>query len=166
MRIVCLSRVCMYSKHVLEEQSEEEPGISSETTLIAEHERLAAEYHNERALLEEALRKSKDDSHTSDNESTEEVECAAVAAEKEPSDKLQLRKMDPLKPIPTSKKKSDEDEVFTFGLFAVVRYQYTYAHKSFSINVNKRFKCAWKCKCIVSLTCRRMRKTLKRDKNI
>lgn len=97
-------------KHALEDQSEEEPGISSETTLIAEHERLAAEYHNERALLEEALRKSKDGSRrTSDDESTEEVECA-VSAEKEPLDKLRLRKTDPLKPIQTSKKKSDDDE--------------------------------------------------------
>ncbi|XP_024883562.1 cilia- and flagella-associated protein 36 [Temnothorax curvispinosus] len=98
-------------KRVLEDQSEEEPGMSSETTLIAEHERLAAEYQNERALLEEALRKSKDVSrNTSDDESAEEVECAAVSADEEPLDKLQLRKMGPLKPIPTSKKKSDEDE--------------------------------------------------------
>lgn len=119
---VCVC-VCMYSKHALEDQSEEEPGISSETTLIAEHERLAAEYHNERALLEEALRKSKDGSRrTSDDESTEEVECA-VSAEKEPLDKLRLRKTDPLKPIQTSKKKSDDDEVFTFRLFAVMRSQ-------------------------------------------
>lgn len=114
---------CVYSKHALEDQSEVEPGISSETTLIAEHERLAAEYHNERALLEEALRKSKDDSrHISDDELTEEVECAAVSADEEPLDKLQLRKTDPLKPIPTSKKKSNDDEVFTFRLSAVMRY--------------------------------------------
>lgn len=117
----------VYSKHGLEDQNEEEPGISSQTTLIAEHERLAAEYHNERALLEEALRKSKDGSrNTSDDESTEGVECAAVSAEKEPLDKLQLRKTEPLEPIPISKKKSDEDEVFTFDLFAVIRYQYAY----------------------------------------
>ncbi|KAL6267794.1 hypothetical protein P5V15_000865 [Pogonomyrmex californicus] len=102
----------LIQKHVLEDQSEEEPGISSETTLIAEHERLAAEYHNERALLEEALRRSKDDSRNiSDDESTEEVECATVSAEKEPSDKLQLRKTEPLKSIPISEKKSDEDEM-------------------------------------------------------
>lgn len=102
----------MHSKRVLEDQSEEEPGISSETTLIAEHERLAAEYHNERALLEEALRRSKDGSrNTSDDESTEEVECATVSVDKESLDKLQLRKTEPLKPIQTSKKKSDEDEV-------------------------------------------------------
>ncbi|XP_018299882.1 cilia- and flagella-associated protein 36 [Mycetomoellerius zeteki] len=100
-------------KRVLEDQSEEEPGISSGTTLIAEHERLAAEYHNERALLEEALRRSKDGSkNTSDDESTEEVECATISAEKKPLDKLQLRKNEPLKPIPTLKKKStDEDEM-------------------------------------------------------
>jgi len=112
----------MCSKRVLEDQSEEEPDISSKTTLIAEHKRLAAEYHNERALLEEALRRSKDSSrNTSDNdESTEEVECATVSAEKEPLDKLQLRKTEPLKPILISKKKSDEDEVFTFSLFAFI----------------------------------------------
>ncbi|KYM95451.1 PREDICTED: cilia- and flagella-associated protein 36 [Cyphomyrmex costatus] len=99
-------------KRVLEDQSEEEPGISSKTTLIAEHERLAAEYHNERALLEEALRRSKDGSkNTSDDESTEEVECATISAEEESLDKLQLRKNEPLKPIPTSKNKSDEDEM-------------------------------------------------------
>jgi len=126
MRIVYLSYV-VYSKHGLEDKNEEEPGISSQTTLIAEHERLAAEYHNERALLEEALRKSKDGSrNTSDDESTEVVECAAVSAEKEPLDKLQLRKTKPLEPISISKKKSDEDEVFTFDLFAVIRYQYAY----------------------------------------
>ncbi|XP_012524161.1 cilia- and flagella-associated protein 36 [Monomorium pharaonis] len=99
-------------KHTLEDQSEE-PGIASETTLIAEHERLAAEYHNERALLDEALRKSKDSSrNASDDESTEDVECANVSAQKkEPLDKLQFGKTEPLKPIPTSKKKSDEDEM-------------------------------------------------------
>ncbi|XP_039315214.1 cilia- and flagella-associated protein 36-like isoform X2 [Solenopsis invicta] len=99
-------------KQALENQSEEEPDIPSEpTTLIAEHERLAAEYHNERALLEEALRKSDGSRNTSDDESTEEVECAKVSAEKEQLDKLKLRKTEPLKPIPTSKKKSDEDEM-------------------------------------------------------
>jgi len=104
----------VHRKHALEDQSEEEPDISSETTLIAEHERLAAEYHNERALLEEALRKSKDDSgNSSDNDSTEDVECATVSVEKESSHKFpQLRKSEPLKPIPSSKKESDEDEVF------------------------------------------------------
>ncbi|XP_011882795.1 PREDICTED: cilia- and flagella-associated protein 36 [Vollenhovia emeryi] len=101
----------LINKRVLEDQSEEEPGMASETTLIAEHERLAAEYHNERALLEEALRKSKDGSrNTSDDESVEDVECAGVSAAKEPLDKLQLRKTEPLKPILISKKKSDEDE--------------------------------------------------------
>nr|XP_012229461.1 PREDICTED: cilia- and flagella-associated protein 36 [Linepithema humile]XP_012229462.1 PREDICTED: cilia- and flagella-associated protein 36 [Linepithema humile] len=105
----------LIQKHALEEdQSEEEPGISSETTLIAEHERLAAEYHNERALLEEALRKSKDDSGNSSDNSTEDVECATVSVEKDSSHKFsQLRKSKPLKPIPTSKKESDEDEMNT-----------------------------------------------------
>lgn len=103
----------MHSKHVLEDQNEEKTGISPEKTLIAEHERLAAEYHNERALLEEALRKSKNTSkNTSDDESTEEIEHATSSVEKESSEKFhQLRKTEPLKPIPISKKKSDEDEV-------------------------------------------------------
>lgn len=100
-------------KHVLEDQNEEKTGISPEKTLIAEHERLAAEYHNERALLEEALRKSKNTSkNTSDDESTEEIEHATSSVEKESSEKFhQLRKTEPLKPIPISKKKSDEDEM-------------------------------------------------------
>lgn len=108
----------MHSKHVLEHQNEEEAGISPEKTLIAEHERLAAEYHNERALLEEALRKSKNASrNTSDDESTEEIERATASVEKEPSEKFhQLRKTEPLKPIPISKKESDEDEVVIFNL--------------------------------------------------
>ncbi|XP_072753390.1 cilia- and flagella-associated protein 36 [Anoplolepis gracilipes] len=98
-------------KHVLEDQNEE-ASISSEKTLIAEHERLAAEYHNEKALLEEALRKSKNTSkNTSDDESIEETEHAATASvEKEPIEKFQLKKTEPLKPIPISKK-SDEDEM-------------------------------------------------------
>lgn len=106
----------VHSKHILENQSEEETGIAPEKTLIAEHERLAAEYHNERALLEEALRKSKNASkNTSDDESTEEIEHATSSVEKESSEKFhQLRKTEPLKPIPISKKKSDEDEVTIF----------------------------------------------------
>ncbi|XP_011695173.1 PREDICTED: cilia- and flagella-associated protein 36 [Wasmannia auropunctata] len=102
----------LIQKRVLEDQSEEESGISSETTLIAEHERLAAEYHNERALLEEALRKSQEGSrNTSEDESTEDVECATVSVDKKSLDNLHLRKTEPLKPIPASKKKSDEDEM-------------------------------------------------------
>lgn len=108
----------MHSKHALENQSEEEIDISPEKTLIAEHERLAAEYHNERALLEEALKKSKNASrNTSDDESTEEIKHATSSVEKESSEKFhQLRKTEPLKPIPISKKKSDEDEVAIFNL--------------------------------------------------
>lgn len=116
-----VSFICVHSKRVLEDQSEEEPSISSGTTLIAEHERIAAEYHNERALLEEALRRSKDDSkNTSDDESTEELECATISAEKKPLDKLQFKKNEPLKPIPTSKKKSENEVLLllTFDLLA------------------------------------------------
>lgn len=113
----------VHSKHVLEDQSEEKTGISPEKTLIAEHERLAAEYYNERALLEEALRKSKNASkNTSDDESTEEIEHATSSVEKESEKFHQLRKTEPLKPIPISKKKSDEDEVAisNFSYFYVI----------------------------------------------
>ncbi|XP_025154343.1 cilia- and flagella-associated protein 36 isoform X2 [Harpegnathos saltator] len=101
----------LINKHVLEDQSEDEPVISPETSFIAEHERLAAEYYNERALLEEALRKSQDASrNASDDESTEEIEYASH--EKEPVEKFRpLRKFDPLNPIPISKKESNEDEM-------------------------------------------------------
>lgn len=100
----------LITKHVLEDQNKEEASISPEKALIAEHERLAAEYHNERALLEEALRKSS--KNTSDDESTEETERATSSIEKESSEKFhQLEKTEPLKPIPISKKKSDEDEI-------------------------------------------------------
>ncbi|XP_011332067.1 cilia- and flagella-associated protein 36 [Ooceraea biroi] len=95
-------------KHALEDQNEGESDIPSGTTIIAEHERLAAEYHNERALLEEALKKSQETSrNASDDESTEEVECASMPekAEKESSEKFPRLKMaKPLKPIPVSKK--------------------------------------------------------------
>lgn len=105
----------MYSKQVLEDQRKEEAGISPEKTLIAEHERLAAEYHNERALLEEALRKSKNASrNTSDDESAEEIKHATASVEEEKFH--ELKKTEPLKPIPISKKRSDEDEVVTFNL--------------------------------------------------
>ncbi|XP_032669100.1 cilia- and flagella-associated protein 36 isoform X2 [Odontomachus brunneus] len=96
-------------KHVLIDQSKEEPGISPETLFVAEHERLAAEYYNERALLEEALRKSQDASrNASDDESTEEIECAS--REKEPVEKFRpMRRFEPLNPIPTPKKESNEE---------------------------------------------------------
>lgn len=103
----------MHSKHALEDENEEEANIAPEKTLIAEHERLAAEYQNERALLEEALRNSKDASqNASDDESTEEAGYTSVSVEKEPSVKFHLRKTEPLKPIPTATKEYDENEVF------------------------------------------------------
>lgn len=117
--LVHLLHLFLHSKHILEDQNEGESSISPETSFIAEHERLAAEYYNERALLEEALRsKSKNVSgNTSDDESTEGVEC--ISAEKEPSDDKfhPLRKLEPLKPIPASKKESDEDGVFIYSFF-------------------------------------------------
>lgn len=98
----------MCSKHVLMDQSKGEPGISPETSFVAEHERLAAEYYNERALLEEALRKSQDASrNASDDESAEEIECAS--REKEPVEKFRpLRRFEPLNPIPMSKESNEE----------------------------------------------------------
>lgn len=106
----------MRSKHALEDQGEEKASIAPETTLIAEHERLAAEYQNERTLLEEALRNSKDASrNTSDDESTEVVECASVSVEKEPSVRFHLKKTEPLTPVSTSKKEYDENGVSLFN---------------------------------------------------
>ncbi|XP_060826831.1 cilia- and flagella-associated protein 36 [Bombus pascuorum] len=48
-------------KHVLENDSEEDQNISSETSLIKEHERLTAKYNSERALLAEALKASQEE---------------------------------------------------------------------------------------------------------
>jgi hypothetical protein len=120
------------SKHALEDQNEEQSSIPSKTTFIAEHERLTAEYRNERALLKEALEKSQDASrNASDNESAEEVECASVPVKKEQSEKFpRLRMTEPLKPIPVnikkaiphSNKESNEDEVYVLNLFAFVQY--------------------------------------------
>lgn len=116
---IIISYVSVRSKHILEDQNKEEASISPEETLIAEHERLTAEYHNEKALLEEALRKSS--KNTSDDESTEEAERATASIEKESSEKFhQLEKTEPLKPIPISKKKSDEDEVIIFNLLYLI----------------------------------------------
>lgn len=102
------------------EDQNEEPGISSETSFVTEHERLTAEYYNEKALLEEALRKSQDASKNgSDNESTEEIECASH--EKEPVEKFRpLRKFEPLNPIPISKKEPNEDGVSIFNLLTLM----------------------------------------------
>ncbi|XP_034177581.1 cilia- and flagella-associated protein 36 [Osmia lignaria lignaria] len=63
-------------KHVLENDSEEEHDITSEASLIKEHERLAAKYNNERALLEEALKASQ-------AESTPELEAYPKEKEEE-----------------------------------------------------------------------------------
>ncbi|XP_076758298.1 cilia- and flagella-associated protein 36 [Xylocopa sonorina] len=63
-------------KHVLENVSEEDQDVSSETSLIKEHERLAAKYNNERALLEEVLK-------TSQEEKTPEREAHSFLKEKE-----------------------------------------------------------------------------------
>ncbi|CAK9822664.1 Cilia- and flagella-associated protein 36 [Anthophora retusa] len=46
-------------KHVLE--NEEDQDVSSETSLIEEHKRLAAKYNNERVLLEEAIKASQEE---------------------------------------------------------------------------------------------------------
>ncbi|XP_014480568.1 PREDICTED: cilia- and flagella-associated protein 36 isoform X2 [Dinoponera quadriceps] len=95
-------------KHVLEDQSEEGPVISPETSFVAEHERLAAEYYNERALLEEALRKSQDASRNASDDESEEIQCASH--EKEPVEKFRpLRRLEPLNPIPISQKESNEN---------------------------------------------------------
>lgn len=46
---------------MLEHDSEDDHDVSSEASLIKEHERLAAKYNNERALLEEALKSSQEE---------------------------------------------------------------------------------------------------------
>ncbi|XP_031833614.2 cilia- and flagella-associated protein 36 [Nomia melanderi] len=48
-------------KHALEDDPDEDRDLSSETSLIKEHERLAEKYNNERALLEEALKASQEE---------------------------------------------------------------------------------------------------------
>lgn len=107
----------MHSKHTLEDQNQEESNLTAETSFIAEHERLATEYYNERALLEEALRMSKEISGSASDDE-EEIECASN--EKGSSDKFYpLKKLEPLKPIPVSKKESDEGGVFSFNLFVL-----------------------------------------------
>lgn len=112
-------------KHVLENDSEEEQDISSETSLIKEHERLAAEYNNERTLLEEALKASQEktvdiETHVKETEEEEEKEEEEVQEqlksekqeeEKEKLDDVKFKKPVPPKLTPTQESKSDEQNV-------------------------------------------------------
>ncbi|XP_043255687.1 cilia- and flagella-associated protein 36 [Colletes gigas] len=97
-------------KHALSDDPEEEQDISSETSLIKEHERLAAKYHNERALLEEALKASQ--------EKTPETESLSSPAEEEDEEEEEetgnaskIKRTIPLDPTPSDESKSDEPNV-------------------------------------------------------
>ena len=89
---------------------EEEQGISSETSLIKEHERLAAKYNSERALLEEALKASQD--KTPETESLSSLEEDEEAGRKEEAGKAQkLERTIPVKPVPSKETKPEEQNV-------------------------------------------------------
>ncbi|KOC64704.1 Coiled-coil domain-containing protein 104 [Habropoda laboriosa] len=92
-------------KHVLEN---EEQDVSAETSLIKEHERLAAKYNNERALLEEALKASRDEKtpetetpSSSQDEEKEEVKAGIGIIEEEKEEK---EKEEEIKDVPKCSK--------------------------------------------------------------
>lgn len=100
------------------ENDSKDQNISSETSLIKEHERLTAKYNNERILLSEALKISqekKGDPQSSFKEVKEEEEAKKeeikVKKEKE-KDTHKFSKAFPLDPISTNELKSDEQNVF------------------------------------------------------
>ncbi|XP_015433268.1 PREDICTED: cilia- and flagella-associated protein 36 [Dufourea novaeangliae] len=72
-------------KHALADDPEEEQDLSSETSLMKEHERLAMKYNNERALLEEALKASQDD------RGSEKGSLSPAAEEEEEEEKEELK---------------------------------------------------------------------------
>lgn len=101
----------------MKDHSEEESDMN-ETSFTVEHDRLAAEYQNERALLEEALRKSKDTfKNISDDESTGDVDVSTSVEGKSVGKSVQFKKYAPLHPIPASRKEADENKVHIFYSF-------------------------------------------------
>ncbi|XP_076657698.1 cilia- and flagella-associated protein 36 [Halictus rubicundus] len=102
-------------KHALEDDSEEDRDLSSETTLIKEHERLAEKYNTERALLEEALRASREDKGEKRPE-TEIVsaEIEEVEEEEDDDDEEELKEVKLPKKIeritPSTSMSSDESK--------------------------------------------------------
>lgn len=123
----------MYRKHVLENDSEEDKNISSETSLIKEHERLTAKYNSERALLAEALKasqekntperdrtqsflKEEDEEKEEDDESKiegkdEEEEEEEEEEKKEEADIPRFPKVVPLDSMSTDESKSEGPNV-------------------------------------------------------
>ncbi|PBC33907.1 Coiled-coil domain-containing protein [Apis cerana cerana] len=115
----------LIQKHILENDSKDQ-NISSETSLIKEHERLTAKYNNERILLSEALKISqekKGDPQSSFKEVKEEEEAKKeeikVKKEKEEDEEDKEKEKDthkfskafPLDPISTNELKSDEQNI-------------------------------------------------------
>ncbi|XP_076666978.1 cilia- and flagella-associated protein 36 [Andrena cerasifolii] len=97
-------------KHALVDDPEEEQGISSETSLIKEHERLAAKYNSERALLEEALKASQD--KTPETESLSSLEEDEEEGKKEEAGKAQkLERTIPVKSVSSKETKPEEQNV-------------------------------------------------------
>lgn len=82
----------MYRKHVLENDSEEDKNISSETSLIKEHERLTAKYNSERALLAEALKASQEE-NTPERDRTQSF-LKEEDEEKEEDDESEIKEKD------------------------------------------------------------------------
>ncbi|XP_026671171.1 cilia- and flagella-associated protein 36 [Ceratina calcarata] len=91
-------------KHVLEDVSDDDPEISSETSLIKEHERLAAKYNSERALLEEALKVSQEKTPEKETHSSsiEEEEIKEV-------DEKEVDSSDSESPVEPKPEVSEED---------------------------------------------------------
>lgn len=113
----------LIQKHILENDSKDQ-NISSETSLIKEHERLTAKYNNERVLLSEALKISqekKEDPQSSFKEVKEEEEKKEIKIkrEKEEDEEDKEKEKDthrfpkalPLNPISTTELKSDEQNI-------------------------------------------------------
>lgn len=114
----------------MENDTEEDQEISSETSLIKEHEHLTAKYNSERALLAEALKASqKEQSPGEESVSKEEVykkedgaekieieikkeeEEEQEEKEKEEADIPRFLKAIPLGPMATDETKSTEQNV-------------------------------------------------------
>lgn len=117
------------------ENDSEDQNISSETSLIKEHERLTVKYNNERILLSEALRISqekKGDPQSSFKEVKEgeakkrEIKVKKEKEEKDEEDKEKEKdthkfpKTLPLDPISTNESKSDEKNVFIIILIIYI----------------------------------------------
>ncbi|KAK1118346.1 hypothetical protein K0M31_015049 [Melipona bicolor] len=88
----------MCRKHVMENDTEDQE-ISSETSLIKEHERLTAKYNSERALLVEALKASQKEQSPGE----ESVSKEKVYRKEEEKDGAEKREIE-------IKKEEEEDE--------------------------------------------------------